>query len=228
MRANNYSLRAQGSSASIHLFVVREHALTGSNWSGVCEMSETIRCFLAVKVSADAPLRRVLRQLSEMGRALKAVDPGSLHVTLKFFAEAESQLIPEMRAIATVAAARQIRSELSLAGLGVFPHIQRPSVIWAGLEGPGLQTLCVLAQDLDRSLEALGFPSEDRPFAPHLTLARVKAKPPPELRELLARNSRTVFGAAPVDEIELIRSELGPEGPRYTVLDRCSLADRAT
>jgi RNA 2',3'-cyclic 3'-phosphodiesterase len=186
-------------------------------------MSDTIRCFLALKIRAEPALRRVLKELAEMGRALKAIEPENLHVTLKFFAAAEPALIPEIHAVATLAAARQTRDQLTLAGLGVFPHAQRPNVVWAGLAGPGAQTLGALARDLETSLEPLGFPREDRPFTPHLTLARVKAKPPETLRELLACHTKTVFGTAAVDEIELIRSELGPDGPRYTVLERSPL-----
>jgi RNA 2',3'-cyclic 3'-phosphodiesterase len=187
-------------------------------------MSDTIRCFLALKIRAEPALRRVLKELAEMGRALKTVEPENLHVTLKFFAAAEPNLVPEIHAVATRAAAQQTRAQLTLAGLGVFPHAQRPNVVWAGLAGPGAQTLSALALDLETALEPLGFPREDRPFTPHLTLARVKAKPPEALRELLARHAKTVFGTTAVDELELIRSELGPDGPRYTVLERSSLA----
>jgi 2'-5' RNA ligase len=188
-------------------------------------MSDTIRCFLALKIPAESALRRALKELSEMGRALKAVEPENLHVTLKFIAAAEPDLIPEIQAIAAAAAGRQHRSQLTLSGLGVFPNAQRPNVVWAGIEGPGAQTLSALAQDLEASLEAIGLTRENRPFAPHLTLARVKAKPPDALRALLARHAKTNFGTAPVDEILLIRSELRPEGSQYTVLERCPLAE---
>jgi 2'-5' RNA ligase len=188
-------------------------------------MPDTFRCFLALKVAADTPVRRVLKELSAMGRALKAVEPHNLHVTLKFFAAAETKLIPEIHATALAAAARHSRSQATLAGLGAFPNAQRPNVIWAGLEGTGAQTLSALAAELEGPLAAIGFPPEDRPFTPHLTLARVKSRPPGELRELLERHAKTVFQSAPVDEIELIRSEPGPEGSRYTVLERCPLAE---
>jgi RNA 2',3'-cyclic 3'-phosphodiesterase len=188
-------------------------------------MPDTIRCFLALTIPAESAVRRVLKELSAMGRALKAVEPENLHVTLKFFAAAETKLIPEIHAVALAAAARHARSQATLAGLGAFPNAQRPNVIWAGLEGTGAQTLCALAAELDGPLEAIGFPREDRRFTPHLTLARVKARPPQELRELLQRHAETVFATAPVDEIELIRSEPGPEGSRYTVLETCPLAE---
>jgi RNA 2',3'-cyclic 3'-phosphodiesterase len=186
-------------------------------------MSNTIRCFLALKIPADTALRRVLKELAAMGRALKVVEPENLHVTLKFFAAAESESLPEIAAIATAAAAKHAQSQLTLTGLGAFPHAERPNVIWAGLTGPGAETLCTIAGELEEALETIGFERENRPFAPHLTLARVKFRPPEELRALLARDSKIVFGTSAVDEIVLVRSELGSEGSRYTVLEHFPL-----
>ena len=163
-----------------------------------------------------------------MGRALKTVEPADLHVTLKFFAEVEPDFIPKITAIAAEAASRQVRSQLTLTGLGVFPHAERPSVVWVGLEGAGAETVIAIAKEIESPLETLGFVPEGRPFTPHLTLARVKARPPEELGELLARHAKTVFGTAPVEEIELIHSQPTSEGFRYTVLGSCPLAERAT
>ncbi|HET6324338.1 MAG TPA: RNA 2',3'-cyclic phosphodiesterase [Planctomycetaceae bacterium] len=191
-------------------------------------MPDTIRCFLAVKITAEPALRRVVRDLSEMGRALKAVELENLHVTLKFVASADLNLIPQITAIAATAASHQTQSHLTLTGLGVFPHAQRPSVVWTGCEGPGAKTLSALAKDLETALEPLGFEREDRPFVPHLTLARVKAKPPEALYELLARHAKTNFGTAAINEIELIRSELGSDGPRYAALGSFPLATPAS
>jgi len=187
-------------------------------------MATTIRCFLALKIPADTALRRVLKELGAMGRALRAVEPENLHVTLKFFAAAEPETIPKIAVIATVAAAKHAQSQLTLTGLGAFPHAERPNVIWAGLAGPGAETLCTIVEELEEALETIGFERENRPFAPHLTLARVKFRPPEELRALLVRHSKTVFGTAEVNEVELIRSEPGPDGPRYTVLKHFALA----
>jgi 2'-5' RNA ligase len=186
-------------------------------------MSNTIRCFLALKIPADTALRRVLKELAAMGRALRAVEPEGLHITLKFIAAAEPESISEIAAIATAAAAKHAQTQLDLTGLGAFPHAERPTVIWAGLAGPGAQTLCTLAGELEEALEPIGFEKENRPFQPHLTLARVKFQPPQELRALLARHANTVFGTTAVDAIELFRSEPGPEGPRYTVLEHFPL-----
>ena len=116
--------------------------------------------------------------------------------------------------------------ELSIATLGAFPHVDRPSVVWAGLDGA--ETLATLAADLEAGLQPHGFPRENRPFVPHLTLARVKARPPESLRELLTRHAKTQFGRTNIDQVEFIRSELGPEGSRYTVLAAAPIGSSST
>jgi RNA 2',3'-cyclic 3'-phosphodiesterase len=184
-------------------------------------MSDSIRSFIAIKIPGLDPLRRVLKDLSAMGRALKTVDADNLHVTLKFLGETEVNLVPDILELVKEEAAALEPCQLTIAGLGVFPHAQRPSVVWAGLEGA--QTLTALAVDLGAGLELMGFPRESRPFVPHLTLARIKAKPPESLGALLSRHAKTKFGAATIEQVELIRSELGPEGSRYTVLGTARL-----
>jgi 2'-5' RNA ligase len=162
-------------------------------------MPELIRCFIAIKIPGFDPLRRVLKELAQMGRALKAVEPDNLHVTLKFLGDTDLDLIGEIGSLVEQTA-----------------RLERPSVVWAGLEGA--ETLTAIAADLETGLEELGFARENRPFVPHLTLARVKARPPESLRPLLSRHAKTEFGTATIDQVELIRSELRPEGAKYTVL----------
>lgn len=179
-------------------------------------MSESIRCFIAIKIPRLDPLRRVLKELAAMGRALKTVDPDNLHVTLKFLGNTDLNLVPDVRALLERAAEARGSCVLTVTGLGAFPHAQRPNVVWAGLEGA--QTLAALAADLETGLERHGFARESRPFVPHLTLARVKARPPEILQDLLSRHAKTRFGTATIDHVELIRSEPGPDGSRYTLL----------
>jgi 2'-5' RNA ligase len=179
-------------------------------------MIEAWRCFLAVRIDPSDRLRRVLAELTGMGRALAAVDPARLHVTLKFLGDVETTMIPQVEAAAAEVARTHQPFVMSVVGLGVFPHAARPSVVWAGLEEA--DKLVEIATDLDGRLAACGLAREERPFVPHLTLARVKARPPETLRTLLDRHSATVFGTAPVDRIELMRSQLGPNGARHTPL----------
>lgn len=179
-------------------------------------MPDSIRTFIAIKVPGLGPLRQVLKELAGMGRALKTVDPDNLHVTLKFLGQTDVDLVPEVRALMERAASSCAACDLTITGLGVFPHAQRPNVVWAGLQGA--DALTSLTADLEVGLEPHGFPRENRPFVPHLTLARVKARPPASLRDLLSRHAKSLFGRATIDQVEFIRSEPGPDGSRYTVL----------
>jgi RNA 2',3'-cyclic 3'-phosphodiesterase len=186
-------------------------------------MADVIRCFLGVKIPAETSLRRVLKELSQMGRPLKAVEPDSLHVTLNFLGDTDPALLPEIKTAVDAAAKKQSRAQLTVTGLGVFPHMQRPSTVWAGLAGDGAKTMSAIVADLGNLLENLGFAREERAFTPHVTLARVKAKPPETLRQVGERNAKTVFNTVTCEEIEILRSELGPDGSKYTVLERCPL-----
>ena len=79
-------------------------------------------------------------------------------------------------------------------------------------------------ETFDRQLQTLGFAREDRPFRPHVTLARIKSRPPEELKTLVLTHEDTDFGEFPVAAIELIQSELRPNGPVYTVLNTVQLS----
>lgn len=181
-------------------------------------MSQTVRAFIAAKAPCTSDLKPVLRDLGAMGRALKAVSADHLHVTLKFLGDVSlERTVGVGRALAE--AARGVSAiDAKLRGVGAFPHAGRPSVIWAGLVGA--EPLLELSGRLEALLEQQGFAREARAFHPHVTLARVKSRPPDELQALLKRHADSPFGAAPLRSIELYQSELRPQGPRYTVLAR--------
>lgn len=184
-------------------------------------MSNSIRAFIAAKLPAGAALREVVSHLGAMGRAVKPVAADNLHVTLKFLGHVASAQTAEIsrvvRAVAEPVAPFQVR----IVGLGAFPHALRPSVIWAGLEGA--EPLVNIAEGLEAELEPLGFAREKRPFHAHLTLARVKFRPPDDLAALLDEHAATEFGTASIASVELYQSELERDGPRYTVLASAEL-----
>ncbi len=179
-------------------------------------MSKPLRLFIAVKVPSPPSLRKVLKHLETMGRPVKPVSADNLHVTLKFLGDTNPARIPEIRNAVSEAVHGEKSFETHIVGLGAFPRIQRPSVIWAGLENG--EPLIKIAESLETKLSGLGFHPEHKPFHPHLTLARIKSKPPPELAELLNENQTTEFGVVSISSVELFQSELQPNGPRYTVL----------
>jgi len=108
---------------------------------------------------------------------------------------------------------------LEISGLGAFPNINQPRVIWVGIRGE-MNNLQRLQQNIDSALAPFGFAKEERPFVPHLTLARIKEKALPaerkSLGELLISARFELSYSFDVEAISLMRSQLTPEGAIYT------------
>lgn len=186
-------------------------------------MSARVRAFVAVAVPAVKPLTGVLEELRRLGRAVRPVPPGDWHVTLKFLGDVPAADVAALAAALRAAAAPVVRARCTLKGLGVFPSLRRPSVVWAGLTGAGV--LGELATRVEAACEPLGFPREARPFHPHLTLARIKSRPPAALADLLAEHEQTEFGEWDATAAVLFESVLERTGPRYVPLATFPLAE---
>jgi 2'-5' RNA ligase len=181
-----------------------------------------IRTFIAARIHANPLLSGLHQRLSALGDPFRPVPLADLHVTLKFLGNTDTRTLPRITAIMQSVAARQTSQTVRLVGLGAFPQPRRPSVIWVGMENAALLT--AIAGALETELSRLGFPAEPRPFQAHLTVLRVKCRPPESLLTLLADSSAADFGSATIGSIELLQSDLLDQGPRYTVLASAALA----
>lgn len=158
--------------------------------------------------------------------ALRWVPADRMHLTLRFLGETPLNLTEPLRAAMSETAASTPPLELTLARWGTFGG-GRPRVLWVGMDGDvaGLQTL---AEALAGALAPLGFEPDDRPFRPHLTLARVRERADRAEREALAAAVESIAPPrrlpVPIREIRLIRSHLGRGAPRYEDLGRALLA----
>jgi len=184
------------------------------------------RTFIALDLSeaARAALRSELRRLAQALPDVRFVDPGSLHLTLAFLGELDDATLAAVIALAGEVARHVAPFELALAGLGVFGPPTAPRVIWAGVGGE-TRPLLALQRRLAAGLEAEGFPREQRPFSPHLTLARLKRPLNDAARQrldkLLASPASTAASRAlrwRVADLRVMRSELAATGARYTAL----------
>jgi 2'-5' RNA ligase len=177
-----------------------------------------VRLFVALEIP-----RAVRDNLATLIRDLRTADPKArwvraenIHVTLKFIGEVPPEKVEDIRgALSSVHSERAV--ELHFRGLGFFPNAKRPSVLWVGIDAsPNLPSL---ADDIESSLEKLGFPREQRPYVPHLTIARFQ---PPRIHERLqsaiAQSSGREFGSLRTGEFHLIESKLKPSGAEYTTL----------
>lgn len=162
-----------------------------------------------------APLRGSLAGLARFGAE------AGWHVTLKFLGRVAESRLGEVCAIAAAAAAGGAPAAVSLAGLGAFPSPRRARVVWVGLDDPS-GAIAALAASLEAGFRAAGFPAEERPWRPHLTVARlpqpraVPLPPPPG----------GLPGEFTVAEAVLFQSHLRPRGAVYEVLDRYPLGSR--
>lgn len=177
-----------------------------------------MRLFIAIEIPENirAGFASLLKEFRAIAPQLKWVRAENLHVTLKFLGETNPA---KLDALQTVLSA--VRSpepvNLEFRGLGFFPNEKRPRVFWAGMEAsPNLKTL---AADIDQAVHRLGFPLEQRPFAPHLTLARFSLPGvPPKLSQEIKEKSSRSFGSLTAHEFHLIESKLKPSGAEYTTL----------
>jgi RNA 2',3'-cyclic 3'-phosphodiesterase len=185
---------------------------------------ETIRSFIAIELTNEvkAGLAKIQSELKKgSGCAARWVNPESIHLTLFFLGDIrESQVAPVKEAIARTAACFTA-FELRLGLPGAFPDMVRPQILWAGLEG-NLSYLTEMQTKLVKELQPAGFKPENRPFSPHLTLARVRPEATPaERQNLAAALARPVNTAKPIiaaKAISLMESRLTAGGAVYTRL----------
>jgi len=177
-----------------------------------------MRLFVAIEIPEDirSALAAFVNELRKAAPQAKWVRPQNLHVTLKFLGHTDASNLDSIRAALKTIRARQPVT-LEFRGLGFFPNEKRPRVFWAGMESSS--NLQPLAAEIDRAMYKLGFPLEDRPFTPHLTLARFD---PPGMPSNLAaqakQNLSRNFGALTASEFHLIESKLKPTGAEYTTV----------
>jgi 2'-5' RNA ligase len=189
------------------------------------------RVFLAVGISAAiaAVVARVQTALGAVAPAglFRLVDPGQMHVTLQFLGQRTPE--EQRRIVGAAAAVAPTVAPFALAfeGLGVFPDERRPHTLWMGLTR-GRAEIVALAARLQTELAAAGFAPEARPFAPHLTLARIKQRPAPGLITKLHAAEIERAGPERVDSFALMESRVTSAGVRYLPLRNLRLEGACT
>lgn len=179
----------------------------------------TWRVFAAVPVSDDvrALMGDVADELAPRGWPVKWVRPELAHLTLKFYGNVETARLPELTARLARVAQECQPLRMRTTTVGAFPSERRPRVLWLGLAGD-VEPLAALATRVESASTGFG-KSEDRPFAPHVTLARLRdgAALPADFAAAAAELRLNPVAFA-IDRLQLVRSVLGPGGPTYTAI----------
>lgn len=190
---------------------------------------EVVRAFIAVDLSPE--IERSLEQVSSQmqqrlrGVSIRWVPPKNMHLTLKFLGDVSLSNIELLKEILQSEAEKHTQFEISVGEVGAFPSIHRPRVIWVGVQSPPV--LGTIQHDIDVRTARLGYAPEERKFTPHLTLGRVGRNTTSQeahtIGEVLSGYPVGFLGAARIEAIHLYRSDLSPQGARYTRLFSAAL-----
>jgi 2'-5' RNA ligase len=185
----------------------------------------TVRLFIAIDLSEElrASLRRLQGNLRDRmaPRSVRWVQVEGIHLTLKFLGDTPLDKVDKVKTALAQAAAQASPFVFTVEGLGCFPSSHRPRVVWVGLQEPS-GTLTQLRDAVEAHVAPLGFPTEKRPFHPHLTLGRVHRRASKsevrEIGEVVATAAVGNMGKLAVSSVSLIKSDLQPSGAVYTKL----------
>ncbi len=182
-------------------------------------MSEQIRSFIAFDLQNDSVLNRIAtaqKMILQTNADVKLVEPKNIHVTLRFLGPISPEMVDKI-----YAAMKNVKFSpfnVRLSGLGVFPTINYPRVVWAGIRD-GAKELTSIFEQLEPQIHELGFAPDPNGFSPHLTIARVRSGANKQrLVDLVQRQEDYDFGVIRADCLRLKKSQLSPKGPAYTTL----------
>ncbi len=169
------------------------------------------RAFLAIPLPQP-----MLERLADLQKRLKKDFPGvrwsrpdNLHLTLRFFGDCGQEDLDKIAKVMVSVGVLRPPFEAATGGLGAFPSATRPRVFWLGFKQS--DALRSLYGDLATALEAEGFPTERRPYTPHLTLGRARGRINCDSASF-ATYRETRCGVLPVERLVLFASELRPDG----------------
>jgi RNA 2',3'-cyclic 3'-phosphodiesterase len=185
------------------------------------------RTFLALSFSVAAT-RKVAEEverrkaaMSDAGFRVAWVPAANLHLTLKFLGSIGEELVEGVTGACRRVAARHLPFEAKAVGLGAFPSLQKPSVLWVGVEAPA--ALAALQRDVEAAMVGLGFDKEERIYHPHVTVGRVKESRG-SAEELWKGDALLASSSLP--EIIVYESRTRSAGAEYVARARVPLGDK--
>lgn len=196
-------------------------------------MKSVIRSFIAIALSSE--IQTKLSQIStELQSQLKGVPVrwvpvANIHLTLKFLGDVSTANLEMLKTALQGEVTGHNSFEISVGDLGAFPNPRRPRVIWVNIQAPA--ELFTIQRGIEAQMARLGYPPEERPFHPHLTLGRVaRTASQMDLQnifDVFSKYKIGYIGATRVLSINLYKSDLQAGGAIYTCLYRAALTNPA-
>jgi len=180
---------------------------------------DQVRSFVSIDLDDQQILSRVgsiLSSLQAIGGDLKPVERENIHLTLKFLGNVSSSRLSEVKTSLHQLAFPVFSTEIK--GAGAFPNLNHMTVIWVGVN-EGWSQVEQIYEQVEKLLSPLGFRKENRPFSPHITIARIRSgRKRDEMANFLQHLSDESFGSFTVDKVRLKQSILSSSGPKYSTL----------
>jgi 2'-5' RNA ligase len=186
-----------------------------------------MRTFLGIDVGEKIRDKLVAFQeeLAAVVPDVKWVEPENLHLTLLFLGEVDQREIIDICRAAQKAIEATPAFVMSVEGAGCFPNVRRPRTLWVGVDKGAAEVGAVHDAIEARLLDMANYRRETRGYTPHITLGRVKSDGPSEaLAKTLVKKQTWSAGEVTVGEVQIMKSDLTPDGPIYTVMGRAKLA----
>ncbi len=182
-----------------------------------------LRAFIAIDLPLEIKKSISMQAASlkkDSGQAVRWVAAENIHLTLKFLGDISNANVDLLAQALRNECEQHPPFQVSVEKLGCFPNLRRPRVIWVGLVVP--PEIIRLQRQIEAITIRLGYPAEDNPFAPHLTIGRVREQATPAevqgLRAALETTQIGLIGTFTASAVHLFKSDLKPAGPVYTCL----------
>ena len=193
------------------------------------KLQDTKRIFIAVELSdiVQGKLDKVQNMLRDCSLNIKWVEQENFHITIKFLGDLSKTQIMEVKDEIETVANNNLPFEIIIDGLGAFPDVEYPKVIWAGIKKNQAQLINV-HQAVENKMIDLGFEAEKHDYTPHITLGRVRKKE--KNYELISEKIKKfpfeINAHQIVDTITIMKSKLTPQGPIYSPVAEFELGNK--
>ena len=183
-----------------------------------------LRAFIAIDLS-DETHHAIQDQAGRLRRSLgedlvRWIPVSNIHLTLKFLGDIPDTHLDFLKQMLAQEVEAYSGFEMQVGGLGAFPSVKRPRVLWIGLHAPA--ALTSIQRAVESGTARLGYEQEARAFSPHLTIGRVRQNASPDdlhkIRVELESQQLGNIATSRVDSVQLFKSELQPGGAVYSRL----------
>lgn len=193
-------------------------------------MKSKFRTFVAIELpkSRQDDIRKLQHAFASHRLDIRWVKPENLHLTLRFLGDVDPPDIDAVERVLSGTAANTPIFDLSPRGMGVFPNIRQPRILWVGMAGQ-TDMLRSLQKSLVDALVPLGFAADKRPYRGHLTIGRIKPRTHQGRLVGALRTHQEFFSQVfTVKRLVIFKSDLRPDGPVYTRLCEMPLGTSTT